>query len=769
MVSGRDRVGSTSHATTVTSQNTLTPYLNPPSSIKTDHPASALSVHTILAPPRSTSLPASTGMGQCFSTPQPPLPTQTPPPMSPLSAAKGLTAAMAPSKLKRALVARRKKSEDVSALLDWSASRDEAEQQRHRPPNHMEAIAASSAQMSHSHAGGVMYTLPGPQNQHARNLSQLATQVFGRKSSKSSLQQQQQPPQREVLPQPPALPPKPPAEVPAPSNPVRTVHPLTPKERADNRSSIIPMTPEMSSAVNYMRMAAEEERKDEQAVVVVENLKREEQQVVDATERPQEMEKDGEKAGSNPWRMSDSTISQRTIRPDPGSTWSPRPVSMAESLQSTRTIVPVNKRQSVLIDDPDFGMPEEDDSTEEGDNSTPPLTPDKDIHLNILPVFNLRGDSPTPSMKARNRRSLSLSVTTHAILSKSRLLRSPSSSSHNPRYPHQETPSPTPPSSLSTDPSPAPPSMGVQLASPNTHVRSATIPNPSTSSTHHQTMNSLTSSMLSPSDLERTRNLPSLPNPPMRSPPSSGHGHSFRQTAVSITGGLAPAAGLAKRAVEKMGRAWGIHSSSLSSGASSSSLSHTTPPSSYSSSVTGSVASSRKQKLEPPGAKEMARAGSVDHHSTRGHHHHHKKGARLRRTPDASSVSSTHSMTASTASMSISDSEPSGPSLGKRLRGPLRTKSGGLLASGMVFGRDLKSVVKETGVGVGKPKVWGGRWRNWEEEEGVDGEEREVMTRTLSVRKGQLKALEERKLPALVVRCAQHLLIWGIQEEGLFR
>ena len=717
--------------------------------------------------------------------------------MSPLSAARGLTAAMAPGKFKRALAARRKKSEDVSGLLDPSGSRDEGEQvqqQRYRPPIPIKATASSPAQTSHSHAGGsaIMYT-PGPQNQHGRNLSQLATQVFssvGARRSKSALQ----------LPrlqegQPPALPPKPPAESPAPSNPVQTVHSTTPNERVDNRSSIIPMSPELSSAVNYMRMAAEEERKDEQAVVVVEDAKAEEHKVVEvvveAREKPQELDKDGEKEGSNPWRMSDSTISQHTIRADLGSSArSPRPVSMAESLQSTHTIVPVSKRQSVLIDDPDFGMPEEDDSeksTEEGSSSIPPSTPDKDIHLNILPVFDLQDESPEPSMKGRNRRSLSLSVTTHAILSKSKLLRSPSSASgHNTRHPHQETSRPISPSPLSRDASSAPPLTGVQLAGHNTHVRGATVTGPSSSSAH-QYMNSLNTSMLSPSDLDRNRNLPSLPNapPPLRSPPSSGHGHSFRQTAVSITGGLAPAAGLAKRAVEKMGRAWGIHSSSHSSGASSSSSSYTTPPSSYSSSGTGSVGSSRKERLEPQGAKEMARAESsqsVDHHFTRGHHH--KKGAKLRRTPDAPSISSTRSMTASSASMSISDSEPSGPNLGKRLRGPLRTKGGGLLGSGMVFGRDLKSVVKETGVVVGKPKVWGGRWRNWEEEEGqeqrqdgsevdemgvLSGEEREVRTRTLSVRKGQLKALEERKLPALVVRCAQHLLIWGIQEEGLFR
>jgi hypothetical protein len=92
----------------------------------------------------------------------------------------------------------------------------------------------------------------------------------------------------------------------------------------------------------------------------------------------------------------------------------------------------------------------------------------------------------------------------------------------------------------------------------------------------------------------------------------------------------------------------------------------------------------------------------------------------------------------------------------------------------VVFGRDLRTVVRETGVWVGKPKAWGGRWRNWDEDAevdaaGNDGGQDGDGGRRANMRREQLKALEERKLPALVVRCAQHLLIWGIQEEGLFR
>jgi hypothetical protein len=37
------------------------------------------------------------------------------------------------------------------------------------------------------------------------------------------------------------------------------------------------------------------------------------------------------------------------------------------------------------------------------------------------------------------------------------------------------------------------------------------------------------------------------------------------------------------------------------------------------------------------------------------------------------------------------------------------------------------------------------------------------------MKEGLVLELEGRLLPAVVVRCAQHLLIWGVQEEGLFR
>jgi len=69
-----------------------------------------------------------------------------------------------------------------------------------------------------------------------------------------------------------------------------------------------------------------------------------------------------------------------------------------------------------------------------------------------------------------------------------------------------------------------------------------------------------------------------------------------------------------------------------------------------------------------------------------------------------------------------------------------------LAKGGVVFGRSLSAAVGDTGVYVGNPPG--------KREGGPEGLVRE---------------LEERSLPAVAVRCAQHILLWGVQEEGLFR
>ncbi|KAF8876694.1 hypothetical protein CPB84DRAFT_384430 [Gymnopilus junonius] len=80
---------------------------------------------------------------------------------------------------------------------------------------------------------------------------------------------------------------------------------------------------------------------------------------------------------------------------------------------------------------------------------------------------------------------------------------------------------------------------------------------------------------------------------------------------------------------------------------------------------------------------------------------------------------------------------------------------------GWVFKRDLASCVRDTRVTPGSSGH--ARWRRGDKEQSEEGSESEKEREVL------LRELEGRALPALVVRCAQHLLLWGVKEEGLFR
>jgi hypothetical protein len=80
----------------------------------------------------------------------------------------------------------------------------------------------------------------------------------------------------------------------------------------------------------------------------------------------------------------------------------------------------------------------------------------------------------------------------------------------------------------------------------------------------------------------------------------------------------------------------------------------------------------------------------------------------------------------------------------------MRTRTGGAgVAGGIVFGRALKTCVFETAV---SPRIIAGI-----------SEEHPALNRE------DIRDLETRRLCALVVRAAQHILTWGVQEEGLFR
>ncbi len=197
-----------------------------------------------------------------------------------------------------------------------------------------------------------------------------------------------------------------------------------------------------------------------------------------------------------------------------------------------------------------------------------------------------------------------------------------------------------------------------------------------------------------------------------------------------MTGSLAPVAmGLGKRAAEKVHRVWGGLSSSTSSHSAYSSTS------SLSGATSGSTPSSHSGK----NIDRTPSGQSVNLQSS--------GGWKKRRTPNAPSGS--WSVTSSLTSSSASSYEvPSGPTLGTRLRGPKHNNSGGSIVGGAVFGRRLQACVQDTATDRVKHLL--NQSAHSDDTVGV-------------------KPLEDRLLPALVVRCVQHLTLWGLQEAGLFR
>ncbi|TDL24119.1 RhoGAP-domain-containing protein [Rickenella mellea] len=278
-----------------------------------------------------------------------------------------------------------------------------------------------------------------------------------------------------------------------------------------------------------------------------------------------------------------------------------------------------------------------------------------------------------------------------------------------------------------------------------------------------------------------------------------------RQTKISMTSTLAPAAGIAmgfgKRAAEKLGRALGggghgggSSNSSLAASAASSTSSSPVdsrgvpPPSSFlqsaanklarvtsnadsgggggayisatSSSGGGMDVNNGNRGLpsdEKPAARERDGWGRVKKSKHRG-----TQGGTSGTWSLGSSSTSPSGNGNGTASASDSDAPNSrsraspGPNLGTQLRGPLGgVGPTGVAASGYVFGRELSECVRET-----KAVVPEGKRRRRSGSTASFGMDMEVVG---------AKALEERWLPAIVLRCAQHLEKWGVQEEGLFR
>ncbi|KAJ7072349.1 hypothetical protein C8F01DRAFT_1103593 [Mycena amicta] len=399
---------------------------------------------------------------------------------------------------------------------------------------------------------------------------------------------------------PPSPPPKPVA-LQVPKKPV----PITPA----SRGSVIPVTPGISSAVNFMMVQEAKATKD--------------------SAKPADSDHDSKET----WRRSDATITRAPTR-------SSRPVSMAESLQSTHTVTPVNKRLSALVNDGDLAEEEEDRRASRTKHRSKSLNAGPSQPPVVSPKLSLEAAPPLAPSMSRETPTLTRAAASGII---------------------------------------APSSSGLQSTSNNIRGRLAA-------------WTATTNSTPTPG---------SHPDIQARS----------RQPAVSLSASLGPAAGLAKRAVEKMGRAWGGFGSNNSS---------SPAPSSFSSADHALVRTNSNQ------------SGG--------------KGPKHRRTPN--SASSAWSVNSSNNSSSVSDLDafapPPEPHLGKCMRGPLRV-SNGVGVGGVVFGVNLRLVVSETAVAGSRPV------------------EVEDVTHPLSAR------LEQRRVPALVVRCAQHLLLWGVQEEGLFR
>ncbi|KZT19914.1 RhoGAP-domain-containing protein [Neolentinus lepideus HHB14362 ss-1] len=664
------------------------------------------STPTIFSPqPRSSSL---AGMGQALSKGQP---TSSGGPNS--RSVSPDAPSSAGQKLKRAFAGRRKKTAEVSpasSSVKMPASRGKERAADLSPPS----IAPSSSNDSRLQYRTQPLRLPSGAKQMTLQLATSTLQVFSNRrgllSSKSS-------------PLPPPLPPKPPGMAvsrstpttsPPPVPPINTSHSASstsPPTKQDHRSSVIPTSPSIVPALDFLRAS---------------------DNAVAEEPRPRERRDPEKESEKEIWRRSDSTMaSHSTIRPGAGSR-SPRPLSIAESLQSTSTVMAVNKRLSSIITDADYATPEED------------VSDDSEPHAAPAP----RATTPPPSTKARHRRSVSLTLGSPFQLKP----KSPAGGELS-RTPEFEVDAPSFSGRSFTEPKTLPPardSPGFNKASatgfisPMRNHDSLAPPDPSFKGrlvAWNTTSSSASGRGFDPSP---------EPSAEKRTTSDAQTSQSVRQTAISMTSGFAPAAfGFGKRAVEKMGRAWGGLTSSSSSGYSSSS---STAPSSFSSGKGGDFHPLGRVHSNQSVSSQSNASGSFP------------GKLKQRRTPNAPSA--TWSISSSATSSSVSGEEgfaatPSGPTLGKRLRGPLRMISGSGAVSGLVFGRDLKSCVRETAVD-------SGRWDLGDNDHASPGHRRQ-MTRRLDREAVGEKALEDRMVPALVVRCAQHLLRWGIEEEGLFR
>ncbi|KAK2464316.1 hypothetical protein APHAL10511_003773 [Amanita phalloides] len=483
----------------------------------------------------------------------------------------------------------------------------------------------------------------------------------------------------------------------------------------DTRSSIIPLSPGITNALTLMVLNEKEQS--------ISKLNLDAGQDLLPKPKPRDADTarwEGAAAADikEARRKSDSTMSYHTIRPGTTSNRTSRPVSMAESLQSNHTVKPV--RISALISDADFTMLEEDD-----DDTTQDA-----VILPIPPV--IKSLPPEASLKTKSRRSLSFNLGPYSSLKKQP---PPPPPSHHPTLSLAEIKYPSYSVTEGMPPFISPPTPSTAKEVPKTIHTSTpgqTGPVASPRLLVGQNLRGKLSSWTNPSPFERK--LPGLPPQPQRPGllpmPSSQPLHIPR--AISMTSNLAPAAGRALRgAVGRMGRVIGIHHTSSNSTSTSGSSPTTSDP----------------HNLTRTNSNHSSSASQ----SSSANHSYSPMAWGRRRTPDASSGS-----WPSVTSTSVSDMDhlgvPSGPILGLMLRAPFQ-------GSGVVFGNELELAVKDTAVGTTPSSGEGRRAGEWE---------RMDLMKKSKMRDAE-KAIEERRLPAVVVRCAQHILTWGIEEEGIFR
>ena len=614
----------------------------------------------------------------------------------------------ATQKLKRAFGKRRRPSQDAGLLL---SSGDERHSSNVFPPS----------SSSHYLSSAVPESSP-----NRPSAAKLTMHLFGSRRHHE--------PSRPDQNLPPPLPPKPPG--------LRAPHPGIPQMPSINthgawpRNSVMIASPSITAAIEFMREDEERERVAEQ------------ERERTANESRRELEENKEK-----WRKSDSTMgSGHTVRPAKNTTDS-GPGVVNERLSAYLATPPGGGQMDLL----EFlaGAPEPENP---GQNTRPKDTPTgrqgkrRSLSLNIhvsptqaatqsLSTENF--STSTPSAYPYPSASSDPGTLHDTFPQRGRTFALTSSSGENSVITRTSTNDTiksgtvfgTPVSktnirgrlaaltaTTSTDHRPISPSSA-SVASTST----PSLTSPSMTSLHQESHRRVivTSDASQPSAaalqaMAAVRQLQNRVRSPSASSASSSP--SIRQAATSLTSGAgAMAFGLGKRAYEKVGRVWGGSQSGSGSGSDTPSYRHPSPVNSYA--------------INPPSGSTMAQSFYNQAHGPSAFPYN------GRRTPATSGSWSVSSMGGSRSS-SEKDRIVSGPELSTlaasstsvglgRLVRPPRTPMGGV-----VFGKELWMCVKDTRAA-------------------VTGSARDP--------------LDDRMIPALVYRCAQHLHKWGLEEEGLFR